>query len=334
MVGASRVSSVARQQLVPSDSSVNTLCSGRFRYPFGDLYFGCGELFLAKLGSPMGIVSGRLAFAVVISVLFVGHARLRAAELLPVTDLLVIAETAQLPADAQAKFSKLYDEYGQSLQAYRDAVAKSGEGEPMWRVANERHQTILAEAAAAKQKLDVKQAAIAKQHPTLAANFAKWCDTYRSLYNETGMIKSLANDKVMRPYFIWSNHFVLTSRPRDQHPEPIRQFLPEDTKRMTAEEALKCMLKMAEGREEDKRPEQLKSLEKQLAEVELPRKEIEGFSILNALALLYQGYSTVRKPEAVKSAEQKVIATAEQVSTVWPGWQDAYREASAAGDGK
>jgi hypothetical protein len=277
---------------------------------------------------------GFFAFVLVTTVVLVGDARQAAAELLPVTDLLVFAEKAQLSADAQATFSKLYGEYGESLQAYRDAVAKSGEGEPMWRVANERQHTIIAEAAAAKQRLDATQAAIAKQHPAVAGEYAKWCETYRSLYNETGMIKSLANDKVMRPYFIWSNHFVLMSRPRDQHPEPIRQFLPENTKKMTAEEALKCMLKMAEGREEDERPEQLKALEKQLADVELPRKEIEEFSILNASALLYQGYSTVKKPESVKAAEQKVIATAAQVSAVWPGWQDAYREASAAGGGK
>jgi hypothetical protein len=278
----------------------------------------------------MRTTPGCFAFVLVTSVLLVGDVGQAAAELLPVTDLLVIAEKAQLPADAQAKFSKLYGEYAQRLQSYRDAVAKSGEGEAIWRIANERQQTIVAKAAAAKQKLDAKQAAVAQLHPALAGDYAKWCEMYRSLYNETGMIKSLANDKVMRPYFIWSNHFVLTSQPRDRHPESIRQFLPDNTKDMTAEEALERMLKMAEGRKGDERPTQLTELEKQLADVDLPRKEIEEFSILNASALLYQGYSTVKKPQAVKAAERKVIETAEQISAVWPGWQDAYREASAA----
>lgn len=254
---------------------------------------------------------------------------LMAEDLLPLEQLMDVAEKQQVSADAQAEFAKLYAEYGKSLEAYRSAVQVADAADPLWATANERQASIGRELADLKQKLETKEAAILKESPDAEADYMTWANTYRSLYNETGMIRALAADKATRPYFVWSNHFVLTSRPREQHPESIRSFLPESTKEMTPEDALQRMLKMADGREDDDRPKQLHALEEKLAAIDLPKKEIEELTRLNSMAMLYQGYSTIKKPQSVQAAEQKAIGIAEQISAVWPGWQDAYRQAQA-----
>jgi hypothetical protein len=76
----------------------------------------------------------------------------------------------------------------------------------------------------------------------------------------------------------------------------------------------------------DQQQQKITELETKLTAIELPRKEIEAYSRSNAAGLLFEGYSTVKRPDSVTQAEQHVKAVGDQITKLWPQWQAAYGE--------
>jgi hypothetical protein len=251
---------------------------------------------------------------------------LAAQQLASEKDLLAIAQQEDLPAEKQSQFAKVYAELGPAIKAYQGAIQAGGPPEPMFREASLRLVEAVRQYNKAVQKLTAKELFILQHYPELVEDYKRWSMLCRTRYSESAMIKSFAEDESLRPYFTWSNHFVLTSRSRDQHPKNLRPFLPESTMELTPEEALELSLKFANQAPDKERLQQLKNLERKLAKLELPEKEIEDWTRTMAIKSLYEGYTFVNRPEPVKAAQKKIVDLNFQLSEIWPGWGKANEQ--------